>query len=62
MPKIFLVAKTMRLVVDDDDGEWIFMVMVTTKIMTLIANMFTAIIRVMKVNLNKLANLLVTVV
>ena len=38
------------------------MVMMTTKIMILIANMFTATIRVMKINLSKLATLLVTLV
>ena len=40
----------------------ILMVMMATKIMILIANMFTATIRVMKINLRKLANLLVTLV
>ena len=40
----------------------ILMVMMTTKIMILIANMFTATIRVMKINLSKLATLLVTLV
>ena len=38
------------------------MVMMTIKIMILIANMFTATIRVMKINLSKLATLLVTLV
>ena len=38
------------------------MVMMTTKIMMLIANIFTATRRVIKINLSKLANLLVTLV
>ena len=38
------------------------MVMMTIKIMILIANMFTATIRVMKINLSKLATLLLTLV
>ena len=38
------------------------MVMTTIKIMILIANVFTATIRVMKINLSKLATLLVTLV
>lgn len=40
----------------------ILMVMMTIKIIILIANMFTATIRVMKINLSKLATLLVTLV